>query len=68
MAVRTIKQHIAAKNRPDTLADIAARIKRNAACQQAHTETIAKFGQITAENIDAALAYQEQRIAELEQE
>jgi len=62
----TIKQLIAAKNRPDTAADIAERVKRIAAGQQAHAETMEKFGKITADNIDAALEFQEQRTRELE--
>jgi uncharacterized protein (DUF433 family) len=62
----TIRQLITAKNRPDTPADIAERMKRIDAGRQAHAETMARFGTITADNIDAALKFQERRTAELE--
>lgn len=62
----TIRRLIAAKQRPDTLADVAERVKRIAAGKQAHAETMAKFGAITGDNVREALAFQEQRTAELE--
>jgi hypothetical protein len=61
----TIKRLIAAKNRPDTPADVADRVSRMAALAQANTETHVKFDPITGDNVEAALAFQEQRIAEL---
>lgn len=65
MVPRTVKQIIAANNRPDMALEITARIARLVALRQAHEETRAKFAVITPENIDAALEFQERRAKEL---
>ena len=62
---RTIRQLIAAKNRPDTALEIAERKKRIADGEQAHAETLVKFGVITGENVAAALEFQRTRMEEL---
>lgn len=54
--------------RPDTKDQIAERIRHRASCEQAHSETLAKFGAITAENALEAIRWQEQRIQELDKE
>lgn len=48
--------------RPDTAAEIAERVAFREAWRLAHADTIECFGAITADNIGAALAYQEERI------
>lgn len=62
---RRIGAMMARNNRPDTEKDIKDRLCRNAAAEQSHAETVAKFRQLTAENIKDALAFQEQRYQEL---
>lgn len=53
------------RERPDTTADIAERVAYRAAGTQAHTETLARFGAITAANAAEAIAWQEARIKEI---
>jgi uncharacterized protein (DUF433 family) len=50
--------------RPDTAQDIASRIANNARLEMIRAEMAAKYPKITAENVDEALAYQEQRMRE----
>jgi len=50
---------------PDTNAQVEERVRARAACDQAHRETLEKFGTITAENADEAIAWQEARMREL---
>lgn len=49
----------------DTPAQVAERIAYNAACRKATADTKVRFPQITAENMDAALEYKQQRINEI---
>jgi hypothetical protein len=65
MVDRRIGAMMARNNRPDTAADIAWRQRHSAACAQANRETHERFPTLTAENIDAALTFQERRIREL---
>lgn len=62
----TMRQLMAAKNRLETKADIAERVKWIAAGRQAHADALAKFGTVTPENARAFIQFQEQRTAELE--
>lgn len=52
----------AARETPDRIAE---RIARRAACEQAVREREVRFGTLTPENVREAIAFQEQRIAEL---
>lgn len=52
---------------PDTAETVQQRLARRAAAEQATAETLEKFHLLTHENVTAALAWQEQRIRELEQ-
>jgi len=61
----TIKQLIAAKNRPSTPAEIAERIRYRKAAETAVAERQAQFPVLTAENFEEAQAFQERRIKEL---
>jgi histidinol-phosphate/aromatic aminotransferase/cobyric acid decarboxylase-like protein len=62
----TIRRLIAAKNRPDTADEIAARVKWIAAGRQAHADALAKFGAVTPENAQEFISFQERRAKELE--
>lgn len=62
---RTIRGSQLRQQRADTPADIAWRVKHNRVLEQVRHEVTEMFPNITAENITAALAYQERRIAEL---
>lgn len=46
----------------DTAADIKDRIRRNTACELGRAETQAKFPQLTGENADEAIRFQNDRI------
>jgi hypothetical protein len=61
----TMRSLIAANQKPDTAADIAARKKWIAAGQQAHADALAKFGTVTPDNARDFISYQEQREREL---
>lgn len=56
---------MALNNRPDTAADVAWRLRRNAACEQANRETRERYPNLTAENVGAALDFQAGRIKAL---
>lgn len=56
---------MARNNRPDTAADIAWRRRHNSACEQANRETRERYPNLTADNVDEALAFQSGRIAAL---
>lgn len=56
---------MARNNRPDTTADVAWRLRHNAACEQANLETRERYPNLTAENVDAALDFQAGRIKSL---
>jgi hypothetical protein len=62
----TIRRLILAKQRPDAPGEADARRKHIAAGIQAHTEAIAKFGSVTAENAVEFIRFQEQRMKELQ--
>jgi len=51
--------------KPDTPEQIAWRVRDNEAREQAKTETRAKFPVITAENMEEAMDYREQRYQQL---
>ena len=60
------RRHYRAVSPPaDTAADVAARIRRNAILDQVRREREAAWPVIDATNVDAALAFQERRYAEL---
>ncbi len=56
---------MARNNRPDTPAEIAWRVRHNAACEQARRETHERFPVLDSSNVDSALKFQETRINEL---
>lgn len=49
----------------DTSAQVEERIRHRTACEQAHRETMEKFGGFTPENAREAAAWQAARIREL---
>lgn len=60
------KRHYRLVSPPDdTPAEIAERNRHQDALRRARDETAAKFPQITAANVDEALAFQDARIREL---
>ena len=50
---------------PDRPGDAERRVRNREACEQAHRETIARFGAFTPENAAEAIAWQESRIRAL---
>jgi hypothetical protein len=50
---------------PDTPQQVAERVKRRAAGEQAHREMLARFSPLTEANVGEALRWQEERIKEL---
>ena len=56
---------MARNNRADAAADVAWRLRHNAACEQANRETRERFPSLDGDNIDAALSFQESRIKAL---
>lgn len=50
---------------PDTPAQVAERIRRRAAGEQAHREMLARFSPLTPQNAVEAFAWQDARIQEL---
>ena len=50
---------------PDQPGDAARRVREREAAEQAHRETLEKFGAFTPENASEAIAWQESRIREL---
>ncbi len=51
--------------RPELPGAAAGRIAHRAAAEQAHRETMTRFGPLTPENVREAIAWQESRIAEI---
>jgi hypothetical protein len=51
--------------RQDTQADVDWRLRNNLARDQARKDTKAKFPVVTADNFADAVAYQDQRVADL---
>lgn len=62
---RRIGASMARNSHQDTPAEIEWRRRHNAACDQAGRETRDRFPVLNADNIDAALKFQEDKIKEL---
>jgi hypothetical protein len=58
---RTIRALQLAKQRPDSKEDIRDRLRRNLASAKAIADREVAFPRLSAENADAAIAYQDER-------